>query len=141
MKKNPNRCWRGCVSITHHYLLGKLSSCSSAVVSGNKLMCCRDYTESDRNNLSQDTPATNSNTRAHTCALRLLCANTEITESAECYHHVLSSASALYFCFFYRGLRALYFHHHHPRFGPDKEVARRKEDFLFYTSTSVNFIG
>lgn len=88
---------------SRHYLLGKLSSCSSAVVSGNKLMCCRDYTESDRNNFSQDAPATNSNTRAHTCALGLLCATMEVTEWAECYHYVLSSASALYFFF----LRAL----------------------------------
>lgn len=60
-------------------------------------MCCRDHTEND--NFSQDGPATNSNTRAHTCALCLLCVNMEVTEWAECYHHVLSSASAR--CFFF----------------------------------------
>lgn len=105
-----------------HYLLGKLSSCSSAVVSGNKLMCCRDYTESDRNNFSQDAPATNSNTRAHTCALGLYCVNTEVTEWAECYHHVLS---ALYFFFLPRTPRSL-LPPSLPCYGPDEEVARPK---------------
>lgn len=113
MKKNPNMLARQCInnrshhSGPRHYLLGKLSNCSSTVVSGNKLMCCRDYTESDRNKFSQIAPATNSNTSAHTCALGLFCANTEVTEWAECYHHVLSSAPALYIFFLLRTLPSL----------------------------------
>lgn len=35
---------RGHHSRSCHYLSGKLSSCTSAVVSGNKLMWCRNYT-------------------------------------------------------------------------------------------------
>lgn len=122
-----------------HYLLGKLSSCSSAVVSGNKLMCCRDYTESDRNNFSQDAlyiTVTHMHTRAHwACYVRIWRSQNELNAIVMCYHlHQL-------FILLTEDSARFNFHHHHPCFGPDEEVARPKEDFLFYTSTSVNFIG
>lgn len=113
-----------------HYLLGKLSSCSSAVVSGNKLMCCGDYTESDRNIFSQDAPAitvTHMHTRAHwACNVRTWRSQNELNAIIMCYHlHQLFISS------FYWGLHALSFPPSSPLFCSQWRGGHTKGGFSF----------